>query len=157
QFQQVGLKFIENRGNPDAFEPHPDITPAPVATTPVAPTGTTPEHYQVSVDGHSYEVVVSPGDGKVTGITPVAVAAPAAVAASAAATAAEEVNAPLSGSIIDVLVTPGEHVTANQVVVVMEAMKMETEIRCNSEGQILNIGIAKGDSVQADQQLLTIG
>ncbi|MGB5306089.1 MAG: sodium-extruding oxaloacetate decarboxylase subunit alpha [Gammaproteobacteria bacterium] len=157
QFQQVGLKFIENRGNPDAFEPHPDITPAPVATTPVAPTGTTPEHYQVSVDGHSYEVVVSPGDGKVTGITPVAVAAPAAVAASAAATAAEEVNAPLSGSIIDVLVTPGEHVTANQVVVVMEAMKMETEIRCNSEGQILNVGIAKGDSVQADQQLLTIG
>jgi len=169
QFQQVGLKFLENRGNPDAFEPHPDVRPAPAATARATPAGTTPEHYQVSVDGQSYEVVVASGKGSVTGIKPVAAAAPSAAAASssavaqtAAATAgpatpSEEVHAPLSGSIIDVLVSPGEHVAANQVVVVMEAMKMETEIRCSTEGQILNIGIAKGDSVQADQQLLTIG
>jgi oxaloacetate decarboxylase alpha subunit len=167
QFQQVGLKFLENRGNPDAFEPHPDALPAPAVTAPVAPAGGTPEHYQVSVDGQSYDVIVAPGSGKVTGIKPVAAAVPSATAASSTATApaatapaavpAEEVHAPLSGSIIDVLVSPGEHVAANQVVVVMEAMKMETEIRCSTEGHILNVGIAKGDSVQADQQLLTIG
>ena len=62
-FPQIGLKFLENRDNPDAFEPHPDNAPAPApAAAPAAVTAPagSPERYDVEVDGRVYHVTVSP-------------------------------------------------------------------------------------------------
>jgi len=68
----------------------------------------------------------------------------------------EEIKAPLAGSVIDIPVSPGDQVSAGQVVIVIEAMKMETQIRCSTDGHVGCINVAKGDAVQVDQVMLTI-
>jgi len=164
-FQQVGINFLKNRGNPDAFEPAPGTefaeTPtAPVAASAPAASEATVESYRVSVNGNQYDVVVGPGDADISQVTPVA-AAPAPVAAPAAATppstGGTEIRAPLAGSVIDVLVAVGDQVSDGDPVMIVEAMKMETEIRANTSGKIQSIAIKKGDAIQADQSLMTIG
>jgi oxaloacetate decarboxylase alpha subunit len=164
-FQQVGINFLKNRGNPDAFEPAPGTEPAEAPPEPVAaaaPTASeaTVESYRVSVNGTQYDVVVGPGDADISQITPVA-AAPAPVAAPAAATppstGGTEIRAPLAGNVIDVLVAVGDQVNDGDPVMIVEAMKMETEIRANTSGKIQSIAIKKGDAIQADQSLMTIG
>ena len=164
-FQQVGIHFLKNRGNPDAFEPapgteHTEAPPAPVAAATAAIEATV-ESYRVSVNGTQYDVVVGPGDADISQITPVT-AAPAA-AATPAATAAPpgtggtEIRAPLAGSVIDILVAVGDQVSDGDPVMIVEAMKMETEIRANASGKIQSIAIKKGDAIQSDQSLMTIG
>ncbi|MGB5741992.1 MAG: sodium-extruding oxaloacetate decarboxylase subunit alpha, partial [Sedimenticolaceae bacterium] len=78
-FPQIGLKFLENRDNPDAFEPPPDQDAEPqaltAAATKPAPQPADVEAYQVTVDGRAYHVVVAPG-GDVTAAQPVATPAP---------------------------------------------------------------------------------
>ncbi len=164
-FQQVGINFLKNRGNPDAFEPAPGTEPAetpaaPVAAAAPAASEATVESYRVSVNGTQYDVVVGPGDADIRQVTPVA-AAPAPVAAPAAATppstGGTEIRAPLAGSVIDVLVAVGDQVSEGDPVMIVEAMKMETEIRANASGKIQSIAIKKGDAIQADQSLMTIG
>jgi oxaloacetate decarboxylase alpha subunit len=159
QFPQVGLDFLKNRDNPDAFEPHPDKEPAPTSasTTPAATGG--PETYRVNVDGRTFNVQVEPGTGTVTSaqettqpVTPAAAAQPPANAEDAA----ELVKAPLAGTVIDIPVQSGDQVSAGQVVIVIEAMKMETQIRCSTNGHIGCINVATGDAIQVDQTLLTI-
>lgn len=154
QFPQVGLNFLKNRNNPDAFEPAPGNEPAAApAAAAVAPAGG-PEQYQVSVNGTSYDVVVSAG-GAVTGVQPTA-SAPAA-APVAASGASEEVVAPMAGSVIDILVNVGDSVTANQPVVIIEAMKMETEIRAKADGKVLSVSVNKGDAIAVNQPLISLG
>ncbi len=164
-FQQVGINFLKNRGNPDAFEPAPGTEPAETPITPIAASApaaseATVESYRVSVNGTQYDVVVGPGDADISQVTPVA-AAPAPVAAPAAATppstGGTEIRAPLAGSVIDVLVAVGDQVNDGDPVMIVEAMKMETEIRANASGKIQSIAIKKGDAIQADQSLMTIG
>ena len=154
-FQQVGIKFLKNRNNPDAFEPKPGepaAEPGPAATASPAAT-TTAESYQVTVNGTQYDVVVAPGSGDVSQVTPVAsTAAPAAPAATGSS-----INAPMTGNVIEVLVSVGQQVNEGDPVLVIEAMKMETEIRSNTSGAVLSILVSKGDSIQADQVLMTIG
>ena len=153
-FPQIGLKFIENRNNPDAFEPHPDSEPAPQAAAPVAsaPTGGT-ENYSVSVDGKVYEVQVAPG-GELTSVQP---SASETMPQSAAISASETLNAPLSGNIFKIQVREGDVVKAGDVVIIMEAMKMETEVRAATDGTIASIDIKEGDSVSAGEPLLSMG
>ncbi len=164
-FQQVGINFLKNRGNPDAFEPAPGTEPAETPITPIAASApaaseATVESYRVSVNGTQYDVVVGPGDADISQVTPVA-AAPAPVAAPAAATppstGGTEIRAPLAGSVIDVLVAVCDQVNDGDPVMIVEAMKMETEIRANASGKIQSIAIKKGDAIQADQSLMTIG
>jgi len=164
-FQQVGINFLKNRGNPDAFEPAPgnepgEAPPAPVAAAAPAASEATLESYRVSVNGTQYDVVVGPGDADISQITPAA-AAPAPIAAPAAttppSTGGTEIRAPLAGSVIDVLVAVGDSVSDGDPVMIVEAMKMETEIRANASGKIQAIAIKKGDAIQADQSLMTIG
>jgi oxaloacetate decarboxylase alpha subunit len=154
-FQQVGIKFLKNRNNPDAFEPKPGepaAEPGPAASASPAAT-TTAESYQVTVNGTQYDVVVAPGSGDVSQVTPVAsTAAPAAPAATGSS-----INAPMTGNVIEVLVSVGQQVSEGDPVLVIEAMKMETEIRSNTSGAVLSILVSKGDSIQADQVLMTIG
>ena len=85
-FQQVGINFLKNRGNPNAFEPapgqEPEETPTPAAVA--VPTTAAPgdvESYRVSVNGTQYDVVVGPGDADISQISPVA-AAPASTPAA---------------------------------------------------------------------------
>ena len=66
-------------------------------------------------------------------------------------------KAPLAGVVIEVLVSVGQKVNEGDPIIMLEAMKMETEIRANASGTILSVAIKKGDSIQSDQSLMTIG
>jgi len=165
-FHQVGINFLKNRGNPDAFEPapgtEPEAAPAPVAAVAAADPAASGdvESYRVSVNGTQYDVVVGPGDADISQITPVAAAvpAPAATPATAAAPAGgTEIRAPLAGSIIDILVSVGQQVNDGDPVFIVEAMKMETEIRASTSGTVQSIAVNKGDAIAHDQHLMTIG
>jgi oxaloacetate decarboxylase alpha subunit len=152
-FPQIGLKFLENRNNPDAFEPVPTVEQA----KPSANSGATggPESFSVSVDGKVYEVVVAPG-GSITDIKPSVAAGDAALKQSASVQAEETLNAPLAGNIFKVLVNEGDDVNAGDVVIIMEAMKMETEIRAASTGSIVGIHVKEGDAVSVGDALLSL-
>ena len=155
QFPQVGLNFIKNRNNPAAFEPVPGSEPAPaapVAATTKAAAATGPEQYQVTVNGTRYDVVVSAG-GEITQLQQTAASPSAAPAPSAEV---EEIVAPMAGSVIDVLVNEGDSVEENEPVLIIEAMKMETEIRTTRAGVIHAVHVNKGDSIQVNQPLISL-
>lgn len=158
-FPQVGLKFLINRGNPAAFEPAPGSEPvvaeaAPAPAPQVAHAG--PQAYDVRVNGHLYQVEVAES-GQISQIVPAA-AAPAPVAAAPVATEqAEAVKAPLSGTIFKVLVSTGQAVKEGQVMLIMEAMKMETEIRAARDGVVSGVVVKSGDAVGVGDSLLLLG
>ncbi|MGD2167847.1 MAG: sodium-extruding oxaloacetate decarboxylase subunit alpha [Gammaproteobacteria bacterium] len=152
-FPQIGLKFLQNRGNPGAFEPPPDPDTA-VAARGSAPAPAArsegPERYNVSVNGRSYDVVVSAA-GEIEQVQPAA-AAPATPSSTA-----DAVTAPLSGNIFKVLAKPGQQVAANDVLIILEAMKMETEVRAPRAGTVASIDVKEGDTVELGATLLTLG
>ena len=152
-FPQIGLKFLQNRGNPAVFEPHPGNEPEPVINAPAATATTgTAESYSVRVNGQVYQVEVAAG-GEISGIMPTSSAAVPAPVVSAG----EPLAAPLSGNIFKVLVTPGQRIEAGEVVIILEAMKMETEIRTVNGGVVGLVNIKEGDSVSVGETLMTIG
>ncbi len=148
-FPQVAPKFLENRGNPDAFEP--------------APKGAAEDTFTVNVDGNEYVVRVDDG-GDVKELAPVngaplsfgGTAAPAAGAAPVAAGGGEPMLAPLAGNIWKVQVQPGDQVAEGDVVLILEAMKMETEVRAAKSGTVGTVSVKEGDSVAVGDTLLTI-
>ncbi|WP_181716685.1 sodium-extruding oxaloacetate decarboxylase subunit alpha [Vibrio tarriae] len=155
-FPQVGLKFLKNRHNPEAFEPAPGKEPAPVAT---APASTKPaagiESYSVKVDGVVYDVEVGP-QGQLTSVVPAGQkAAPKPVVATATQ-GAEAVAAPLAGTIFNIQVEQGDEVAEGDVLIVLEAMKMETEIRAARSGVIQELHVKEGDSVRVGASLLSL-
>lgn len=151
-FPQVGLKFLENRNNPDAFEPVPSKDDVLAVAKPEST-----ENYAVSVDGKVYDVVVGPS-GSLESVTP-AGGTPTVVNEASASTpsSGEDLNSPLSGTIFKLLVRQGEQVAAGDVVMIMEAMKMETEIRAVTGGQVVDIFVKEGDSVAVGTPLLSLG
>ncbi|GAD04194.1 sodium-extruding oxaloacetate decarboxylase subunit alpha [Agarivorans albus] len=153
-FPQIGLKFLENRGNPDAFEPVPSADDVKVAA-PAKPGAV--ETYSVRVDGQLYTVDVGP-EGSIDGVTPVASSAPAAAtpAAPAASGKGEALPAPLAGNIFKVLAKPGANVQEGDVLLIMEAMKMETEIRSAKTGVVDEVLVREGDAVAVGEVLLSI-
>ena len=157
-FPQIGLKFLKNRNNPDAFEPVPTEKPQ-AETQEIQTSGTaSAESYSVRVDGQVYEVEVAPSGS----LTNVQVAANPAVTAQEPATdtpqaQGQTLNSPLAGNIFKVLVNQGDAVNAGDVVIIMEAMKMETEIRASGDGVITSITTKEGDAVKTGQPLLVIG
>ncbi len=157
-FNQVGLKFLENRGDPSAFEPvpgtEPEPSPAAVASTAAAPTASGPATYTVKVNGKPFTVEVSEG-GDVQA-TPAA--SPSAAPPQPAAPAGgSPLHSPLAGNVFKVLVSPGQAVAEGETVVVLEAMKMETEVSAPAAGTVSDVHIAEGDSVQVGDALVTIG
>ncbi|GLX85109.1 oxaloacetate decarboxylase [Thalassotalea loyana] len=151
-FPQIGLKFLENRNNPDAFEPVPTKEDVVVAQTP-SQKPAAQESYSVSVDGKVYDVVVAQG-GEIANIAPKV--SDAAIKQTASVSAEETLNAPLAGNIFKVLVSEGQQVSAGDVVIIMEAMKMETEVRAATDGQIVAIHTKEGDSVAVGDALLSL-
>ena len=153
-FPQVGLKFLENRDNPAAFEPAPGTEPEPAKAAPAAPDrGDGPEAYTVTVGGKAYDVVVAPG-GSVSSVVPVA--ATAAAATPEPAKPAQDVPSPLAGNIYKVMVSPGQPVRAGDVIVVLEAMKMETEVRSPADGTVSSVAVKEGDAVQVGDTLVKL-
>jgi oxaloacetate decarboxylase alpha subunit len=157
-FQQVGINFLKNRNHPEKFEPAPGTEPEATATAaPVVPApAAAAESYQVLVNGTQYDVVVSPGTGDISHIAPAAAASSTATATTPTP-AGSSINAPMTGNVIDILVSVGQQVKDGDPVMVIEAMKMETEIRSNTDGTVQSIAVNKGDSIRADQVLMTIG
>ncbi|QLB13861.1 oxaloacetate decarboxylase alpha subunit [Bisgaardia hudsonensis] len=158
-FPQVGLKFLENRGNPDAFEPAPTIQkqeakPTTPTKAPVATSGASV--YTVELEGKAFVVKVSEG-GDISNITPVTtptVTQPTAATSPAANTI--PVTAPMAGNIWKVVATEGQKVAEGDVLLILEAMKMETEIRASQAGTVQNITVKAGDAVAVGDTLLTL-
>ena len=153
-FPQVGLKFLKNRHNPEAFEPAPGTeVEAPAAPAPAA--GGI-ESYSVKVDGQVYDVEVGP-QGQLTSVSPAAQPAQqSAPAAAPAASNAESVPAPLAGNIFKVNVQPGAQVAEGDVLLILEAMKMETEVRAARGGIVQELNVKEGDAVTVGAPLLSL-
>ncbi|WP_026027626.1 sodium-extruding oxaloacetate decarboxylase subunit alpha [Vibrio ordalii] len=152
-FPQVGLKFLKNRHNPDAFEPAPTLESAkPTPATVVTKGGI--ETYSVKVDGQIYTVEVGP-QGQLGSISASQsqAAQPSAVPAS---NSAEAVPSPLAGNIFKVNVQAGSEVLEGDVLVILEAMKMETEIRAARGGIVQDLHVKEGDAVTVGAPLLSL-
>jgi oxaloacetate decarboxylase alpha subunit len=154
-FPQVGLKFLENRGDTSAFEPPPWEIEEPQAKSAAAPTpapaSAGPESYRVEVNGKGYDVTVSP-QGVIEQVSAAAPAEPAPAAAGG-----QVISAPLAGNIVRVAVRAGDTVAAGDVLVVLEAMKMETEVRAPAAGTVAEVHSKEGDAVALGAPLLTLG
>ncbi len=148
-FPQIGLKFLEHRNNPDFFEPVPTGKESNVVH---AENGD--EVYTVALDGDEYTVTVNNG-GELTGIVPLSGAA--AIGLSPAVTVGgEPVKAPLAGNIFRVLVSPGQQVTEGDTLLVLEAMKMETQVSAPHTGTVSTVNVKEGDVVAVGDILLAL-
>ena len=105
--------------------------------------------YRVNVNGTAYEVEIE----EITGAAP---ATPAAPAAPAAPADGEVVAAPMPGNILAVNVKAGDAVMKGQVLMVLEAMKMENEIVCPRDGTVISVSVSKGASVESGAALCAI-
>ncbi|MDI4637217.1 MULTISPECIES: sodium-extruding oxaloacetate decarboxylase subunit alpha [Halomonadaceae] len=159
-FPQIGLKFLKNRDNPDAFEPAPKAQTegVPAASAPAksggeAPAG--PETYTITVNGKQYVVEVAEG-GEIGQVQSQGDAGQSAAPAAPAASSGETVSAPLAGNIFKVNVKPGDQVAEGDVVIILEAMKMETEIRAASAGTVSAVNVKEGDSVSVGDALVVL-
>lgn len=156
-FPQVGFKFLQNRGNAAAFEPAPQADMASEA----APMQAVAGNFDVTVNGRNYRVE-APGAGVISvngrnyKVDVVPAGAKPAAAPSTGKGEGEVVKAPMAGHILRINVTPGQHVEPNTVVIVMEAMKMETEIRTRTGGIVANIAVKVGETVASQDDLLIL-
>jgi len=149
-FPQVGMQFLENRNNPDFFEPVPQ-----------APSKGPKEDgvYTVNHKGQDYVVEVKSG-GEISSIQVAgqASAAPQAEAPQVAAPAvnAEDIPAPLAGNIWKVLVSPNQQINEGDTLVILEAMKMETEVKAARSGTVISVNVSEGDQVSAGQAIISL-
>ncbi|ENS0480512.1 pyruvate carboxylase subunit B, partial [Klebsiella aerogenes] len=151
-FPQIGLKFLENRHNPAAFEPVPQVEEAKsAAPAKAAASGV----YTVEVEGKAFVVKVSDG-GDISQLSAAAPVASAPAAAPAPAGAGTPVTAPLAGTIWKVLASEGQAVAEGEVLLILEAMKMETEIRAAQAGTVRGIAVKSGDAVAVGDTLLQL-
>ena len=154
-FAQTGLKFLENRHNPDAFEPaptEPAAEAAAVADTAANPSSTAnpgPSVYSVRVNGKSFTVEVAES-GALASVAHAS--SPSAVAGEA-----RMVPAALAGNVFKVLVKVGDLVNEGQPLLIVEAMKMETEMSAPCGGTITDIHVEEGDAVAVGAPLVSIG
>ncbi|MBQ4852366.1 sodium-extruding oxaloacetate decarboxylase subunit alpha [Pseudoalteromonas sp. MMG012] len=153
-FPQVGLKFLKNRHNPDVFEPKPTLVESSQSKVQNKPTPSkaSPERYSVQVDGKVYDVVVAAGGE----LKEVKVKDSELIPQSASVSSSETLNAPLAGNIFKLKVRPGERVEQGDVVLIMEAMKMETEVRATSSGTISEVLVSEGDSVSTGDAMIAL-
>ena len=108
--------------------------------------------YRVTVNGTVYEIELE----ELTGAAPSAPAAPAAPAAAAAPAGGEQVTSPMPGTILAVNVAVGDTVKRGQVLMILEAMKMENEIMCPCDGKIASVNTSRGSSVESGTLLCVI-
>lgn len=163
-FPQPSLKFFQNRKNPDAFEPAPALQKE-VPLRSVEQTSATgakrheqPTDYVVEVDGRHYKVKVTQG-GDISSLSEMENKLSGSLNMSSALYERSElfeVKAPLSGVVQRVLVSEGNKVADGDIILVLEAMKMETEIRSSSAGIVVAVHIAEGDNIAAGDVLVAL-
>ncbi|HIL26821.1 MAG TPA: oxaloacetate decarboxylase subunit alpha [Nitrospinaceae bacterium] len=154
-FPKVALEFFKNRelgfpSNQKTQTPiqKPSTTPSTPAT-PIAGNAT----YTVNVNGQAFSVQVSAG-----GAPPQQVLSATAPAVSATPAAnGTSVTSPLPGSVFSLKVAVGDQVNEGDVVIIIESMKMETEIHASASGTINSIQVQEGQKVNTDDNLLIIG
>jgi len=152
-FPQPGLKFLANRDNPEVFEPIPSAVSEEVMVAQVNGS----EVYTVEVDGKAYVVKVTSG-GDIDSISNASSHPAPLIPLSPIVNtnASLGISAPLAGNIFKVNVAVGDRVQSGDVVVVLEAMKMETEIRASSAGTVSQVMAREGDSVTLGATLITL-
>ena len=123
------------------------------------------KNYTITVNGNVYDVTVEEGTGAVAAAAPVAAApkaapAPKAAAPKAAAPAGAQggvkVNAPMPGKILGIKVSAGQAVKKGDVLLVLEAMKMENEIVAPQDGTVASVNTSVGEQVEAGAVLATL-
>ena len=122
------------------------------------------KNYTITVNGNVYDVTVEEGTGsaapaaapKAAPAAPKAAHAAPKAAAPAGAAGSVTVAAPMPGKILGVKANPGQAVKKGDVIVILEAMKMENEIVAPQDGTIASINVATGDSVEAGATLATL-
>ena len=120
--------------------------------------GNTMKHHHVNVNGTDYEIEIeeiSAEEAKAHQAAPVA-SAPAASASATVPTGAETVSAPMPGTILSVNATVGQSVNKGDVLMVLEAMKMENEIMAPKSGKVVSVNVSKGASVKTGDVLCAI-
>ena len=142
-FPEIGLNFLENVDNPDYFESEPlDIVEL------------TDSSYLVTVDDQEYSVTLK-ADSTVT-INDGSQVNQVAPTSYIQTGSGEVIAAPLGGNIFRVIITEGESVDADSTILILEAMKMETEIKAPSAGIVGKIFVKPGDSVKPGTPLFEI-
>ena len=118
---------------------------------------------KVTVNGIAYEIDVEVEEQERQVMGPIVVTSAASTTVAAPTTAsvkgasANAVVAPLAGSVARILVEEGEEITEGQVLLVLEAMKMETEITAPHAGKVARILVEKGNAVQGGEALIELG
>ena len=107
------------------------------------------------MNGNAYTVQVSEG-GDVTQLAPVSAPAAQPETAGVPASVGEPMPAPLAGNIWKVNVTLGQNIQEGDVLLILEAMKMETEVRAPRSGQVTSVDVREGDSVAVGDTLLAL-
>lgn len=156
-FPQIAWKFLENRNNPAAFEPAPTGNESAVENKPVskaAPTTSGSAVYTVELEGKAFVVKVSEG-GDISHVATTAQQA-APQTAPAPATGGTPVTAPMAGNIWKVVATEGQTVAAGDVLFILEAMKMETEVKAAQAGTVRGICVKAGDAVAVGDTVMTL-
>jgi len=148
-FPQMGIRFLENRDNPDAFEPVP-TGEVPGAPAPATPATSESGVYSVRVNGKEYNVEVA-ASGQLASVS----AAPAP--SDARPTSGEAVNAVLAGNVFKVLVAPGASVSKGDPLLVVEAMKMETAVAAPRSGTVTAVFVSEGETISVGDALVAIG
>ena len=156
-FPQIAWKFLENRNNPAAFEPAPTGNESAVENKPVskaAPAASGSAVYTVELEGKAFVVKVSEGGD----ISHVATTAPQAApqATPAPAIGGTPITAPMAGNIWKVVATEGQTVAAGDVLFILEAMKMETEVKAAQAGTVRGICVKAGDAVAVGDTVMTL-
>jgi len=153
-FQQIGLKFLKNRGDASAFEPAPTGNDQAVVQSDAGE-----EIYTVEVDGTRHTVTVNNG-GDITGWVPLQSSSGTQTDntsnANPAVTGGEPVESPLAGNIISIPVATGQSVKEGDPLIIMEAMKMETTVSASRDGVVGQINVKTGDAVVVSQALLNL-
>ena len=155
-FPQIGWKFLKNRNNPSVFEPVP--TADDVAVKESIQSSNRSGVYTVDVEGKSYLVRVADG-GEISEIAeskPIANNIPNPETSAQQQAQSVEITAPLAGNVFTIQVNVGDQVTKGDTILVLEAMKMETDIRANKSGKVSTINVENGDSVKVGDVLLTL-
>lgn len=126
--------------------------------------------YKVTLNNRVYEVEVEQGEAMLVNeyelaapaaaapaaAAPVVTAAPAAAPAAGALAAGEVVTSPMPGNILKINVAQGQHVNEGDVLIVLEAMKMENEISATKSGTVAQINVTKGAVVETGTPLVVI-